>query len=49
MSRNAREGRYVGHAWGKPVRWRGLIKRVRAAKARVVLRRRSAHILTSAH
>jgi hypothetical protein len=44
MSRNQREGRYCGHAAGKAVR-RGkpaLLKWVRSARARAVLRYRAA-------
>lgn len=39
-SRARSEGRYVGHAEGKAVRHFGVIRRVRSAKARAVLRRR---------
>lgn len=39
-SRNGREGRYSGHAWGQHVRWRVTHRRVRSAKARAVLRSR---------
>lgn len=42
MSRNQREGRYVGHAWGQHVRRHVLFRRVRSTKARAVLRRRRA-------
>lgn len=40
-SRNTREGRFVGHAWGQHVRWRhARRRRVKSAKARAVLYRR---------
>jgi hypothetical protein len=41
-SRNRREGYYVGHSEGRAVRWRlALVRRVRSAKARAILRRRT--------
>lgn len=40
MSRNAREGWFAGRCAGKPVRWHGLIRRVRSAKARAIMARR---------
>jgi hypothetical protein len=44
-SRAAREGRYVGVCVGKHVRWhkglRGLRKRLRSAKARAIMARRT--------
>lgn len=41
-SRNQREGRFVGRSCGKAVRWRkGLRRRVRGAKARAVMARRT--------
>jgi hypothetical protein len=44
VSRNQREGRYVGHVEGQHVRWRarlGWRRRVQSVKARAVLRRRT--------
>lgn len=42
MSRNQREGRFVGRSCGKAVRWhKGLLRRVRGAKARAVMARRT--------